>query len=151
MRPASGSPGDATSSETAFKYVYCIRPASIHRFAWQPADFSGCTPWNHDRIHDPGQQWRYSEVKKGRTYVWLVFGMDAITVYVFSELLSSTLYAIDVRTGTKTVSLSWHMFVHCFAEIPSHHLASLAYSISIVVVCFIPVAILYRKKIFLKV
>jgi predicted acyltransferase len=89
--------------------------------------------------------------KKRWTYVWLVFGMNAITVYVFAELLSSTLYAIDIHTGTKTVSLSWYMFVHCFAEIPSHPLASLAYSIAIVAICFIPVAILYRKKIFLKV
>ena len=88
--------------------------------------------------------------KKRWTYVWLVFGMNAITVYVFAELLSSTLYAIDMHTGTKTVSLSGYLFDHCFAEIPSHHLASLAYSISIVAVCFIPVAILYRKKIFLK-
>lgn len=89
--------------------------------------------------------------KTGWTYVWLVFGMNAIIAYVFSELLSSTLYAIDVHTGTKTVSLSWYLFAHCFAEIPSHHLASLAYSIGIVAACFIPVAILYKKKIFLKV
>jgi len=89
--------------------------------------------------------------KTGWTYIWLVFGMNAITAYVFSELLSSTLYAVDVHTGTKTVSLSWYLFAHCFAEFPSHHLASLAYSIGIVAMCFIPVAILYRQKIFLKV
>jgi predicted acyltransferase len=89
--------------------------------------------------------------KKGWTYIWLVFGMNAITAYVFAELLSSTLYAINIHAGTKTVNLSWYIFSHCFANIPSHHMASLAYSISIVAVCFIPVAILYRKKIFLKV
>jgi predicted acyltransferase len=89
--------------------------------------------------------------KTGWTYVWLVFGMNAITAYVFSELLSSTLYAINVHSGTTTVSLSWYLFAHCFAEIPSHHLASLVYSIGIIAMCFIPVAILYRKKIFLKV
>ena len=89
--------------------------------------------------------------KTGWTYVWLVFGMNAITAYVFSELLSSMLHAIDVHTGTKTVSPSWYVFTHCFSRIPSYHLASLAYSISIVAVCFVPVAILYSKKIFLKV
>jgi predicted acyltransferase len=89
--------------------------------------------------------------KKGWTYIWLVFGMNAITVYVFSELLASTLHAIHIHTGTETVSLSWDYFLHCFAEIPSHHLASLAYSISIVATCFIPAVILYRKRIFLKV
>jgi predicted acyltransferase len=89
--------------------------------------------------------------KTGWTYIWLVFGMNAITAYVIAELLSSTLYAIHVRTGTITVSLSWYLFDRCFSGIQSHHLASLAYSISIVAICFIPVAILYRKKIFLKV
>jgi predicted acyltransferase len=89
--------------------------------------------------------------KTGWTYIWLVFGMNAITAYVFSELLSATLYAIKVNSGTTTVSLSAYLFDHCFAGIPSHHLASLAYSITIVAICFVPVAILYRRKIFLKV
>jgi predicted acyltransferase len=89
--------------------------------------------------------------KKGWTYVWLVFGTNAITAYVFSELLSSTLHAIHIRMGPKTVNLSWYCFAHCFAAIPSRPMESLAYSISIVAICFVPVAILYRKKIFLKV
>jgi predicted acyltransferase len=77
--------------------------------------------------------------------------MNAITAYVFSELLSATLQAIEVHTGTTMVSPSWYVFTHCFSRIPSYHLASLAYSISIVAICFVPVAILYRQKIFLKV
>ncbi|HTU49131.1 MAG TPA: heparan-alpha-glucosaminide N-acetyltransferase domain-containing protein [Acidobacteriaceae bacterium] len=89
--------------------------------------------------------------KTGWTYIWLVFGMNAITVYVFSELLAATLYAIKVHSGTTIISLSAYLFDHCFSGIPSHHLASLAYSITIVAICFIPVAILYRQKIFLKV
>lgn len=89
--------------------------------------------------------------KTGWTHIWLVFGMNAITAYVFSELLSATLYAIRVQSGTTTVSLSAYLFDHCFAGISSHHMASLAYSITIVAICFIPVAILYRRKIFLKV
>ncbi|MGB8478671.1 MAG: heparan-alpha-glucosaminide N-acetyltransferase domain-containing protein [Acidobacteriaceae bacterium] len=89
--------------------------------------------------------------KTGWTYIWLVFGMNAITAYVFAELLSATLHAIEVHTGTQTVSPSWYVFTHYFSRIPSYHLASLAYSISIVAICFVPVAILYRKKIFLKV
>ena len=85
------------------------------------------------------------------TYIWLVFGMNAITAYVFSEFLSSALHVIAIHTRTEKVTLSEYLFVHCFAGIPSHHLESLAYSVAIVTVCFIPVAILYHKKIFLKV
>lgn len=89
--------------------------------------------------------------KKGWTYVWLVFGMNAITTYVFSELFASTLSAIHVHMGVVKVNLSWYIFLKCFAGIPSHHLASLAYSISFVVVCVVPAVLLYRKNIFLKV
>ena len=89
--------------------------------------------------------------KKGWIYVWLVFGMNAITAYVFSELLATTLSKIHVHMGTTKVNLSWYVFLKCFAEIPSHHLASLAYSISFVAACFVPTFLLYRKKIFLKV
>lgn len=89
--------------------------------------------------------------KKGWTYIWLVFGMNAITVYVFSELLASSLSAIKLHAGTETISLGWDYFVYCFEEIPSHHLASLGYSISIVAICFVPAVILYRKRIFIKV
>ncbi len=89
--------------------------------------------------------------KTGWTYVWRVFGMNAITAYVFSELLSSTLSEVKVHSGTATVSLSGYLFALCFSGIPSQHLASLAYSISIVAICFVPVAVLYRQRIFLKV
>ncbi|MEO6965114.1 MAG: heparan-alpha-glucosaminide N-acetyltransferase domain-containing protein [Acidobacteriaceae bacterium] len=89
--------------------------------------------------------------KKGWTYIWIVFGMNAITVYVFSELLASTLSAIHLRTAAGSTRLKAYIFGYSFAKIPSPHLAALAFSISFVAVCFIPVFILYRKKIFLKV
>ncbi len=89
--------------------------------------------------------------KKGWTYVWLVFGMNAITAYVFSELLATTLSKIPVYIGAAKINLSWYLYLKCFAGIPSHHLASLAYSMSFVALCFVPTFLLYRKKIFLKV
>ena len=89
--------------------------------------------------------------KNGWTYVWLVFGTNAITAYVFSELFATTLSKIHIHIGAAKVSLSSYVFLKCFMEIPSHHLASLGYSISFVVVCFVPTFLLYRKKIFLKV
>jgi predicted acyltransferase len=89
--------------------------------------------------------------KNGWTYVWLVFGTNAITAYVFSELFATTLSKIPMHIGAAKVSLSTYVFLKCFAGIPSPHLASLGYSISFVVACFIPNFFLYRKKIFLKV
>jgi len=89
--------------------------------------------------------------KKGWTYIWIVFGMNAIAVYVFSELFASAISQFHLHTATGSVRLKAYVFDHSFARIPSPHLAALAYSITFVAVCFIPVFILYRKKIFLKV
>jgi predicted acyltransferase len=89
--------------------------------------------------------------KRGWTYVWLVFGMNAITAYVFSELLASTFYAIKLRAGTATISLQETVYKAVFASIYSPEFASLVYAICFVVICFLPVAVLYQKKIFIKV
>lgn len=41
--------------------------------------------------------------KRGWTYFWLVFGTNAITVYVLSELLNPALNLIRVHAGTLTL------------------------------------------------
>ena len=89
--------------------------------------------------------------KRTWTYIWLVFGMNAITAYVFSELLASALYAIKLRAGTATISLQEAVFKKVFAGGYSPELASLAYAVCFVLICFLPVAVLYQKKIFIKV
>lgn len=89
--------------------------------------------------------------KRGWTYFWLVFGTNAIAVYVFSELLASTLYAIRVHTGAGKLTLQRYIFLHAFAPVHDLSLASLLYALCLVLVCFVPAAILYRKKIFIKI
>lgn len=92
------------------------------------------------------KQWR-----RGWTYPWLVFGSNAISAYVLSEFLSATLSSIHVHNGTGILNLQQYLFRNVFA--PGHGLAvaSLLYSICFVVVCFVPMAVLYHKKIFIKV
>jgi predicted acyltransferase len=90
--------------------------------------------------------------RKGWTWPWLVFGSNAIAVYMFSELMPGVLYNISIPSGAGRRSdlISW-IFVHTFAHIPDRGWAAFAYSVSFTAFCFIPVWILYRKKIFLKV
>ena len=92
------------------------------------------------------KQWR-----RGWTYVWLVFGSNAISAYALSEFLSANLGAIHVHTSGGTLKLQRYLFLRVFA--PGHDLAvaSLLYSICFVAVCFVPMAVLYHKKIFIKV
>jgi len=89
--------------------------------------------------------------RKGWTYVWLVFGSNAIAAYMFSELLPGTLDSITVTEQGRHLELGTWIFYHVFAHVPDPHWAAFSYSVSFAAVCFIPVWILYRKKIFLKV
>jgi predicted acyltransferase len=90
--------------------------------------------------------------RKGWTGIWLVFGSNAIAAYMFSELLPGVLDNVTVPDGpNRHAVLNFVIFEHIFAHIPNPHWAAFAYSVSFTAVCFIPVWILYRKKIFLKV
>jgi predicted acyltransferase len=90
------------------------------------------------------------EIQKQRKGLrpWLVFGTNAITVYVFAELFQSTLNAIHVHDS---LSLQRWLYLDILAMVPWPAWASLFYSICFVAVCYVPIAILYRKQIFIKV
>ena len=93
---------------------------------------------------------------KGRSawlvYPWLVFGSNAIVAYMISELLPGLLDFIRIPTaaGHHTTPLAWAM-THIFAQIPDPGWAAFAYAVSYTAVCFIPVWVLYRRRIFVKV
>jgi predicted acyltransferase len=92
--------------------------------------------------------------KKGWTWFWLVFGTNAIAAYVFSELLAAALYSIRVSLpgvpGSRT-TLSHALSLRLFDPIHPAGVGSLLYSICFVLVCWLPVLVLYRKKIFIKI
>ncbi|MDR3677179.1 MAG: heparan-alpha-glucosaminide N-acetyltransferase domain-containing protein [Acidobacteriota bacterium] len=88
---------------------------------------------------------------KGWMWPWLVFGSNAIVAYMFSELLPSGLGELRfMADGRRTDVLGW-LFRHTFAHIPDPGWAAFTYSVSFLAVCFVPVWVLYRKKIFVKV
>ncbi len=84
---------------------------------------------------------------RGWTFPWVVFGSNAIAAYVFSELLPALFN--DVHVGSQT--LGQVIYSHVFALVPDRAFGSLLYSLCYVAVCFIPVLILYRNKIFIKI
>jgi predicted acyltransferase len=90
--------------------------------------------------------------RKGWTWPWLVFGSNAIAAYMFSELMPGILYNISFTSasGKRTDLASWLAHLG-LAHIPDRGWAAFAYSVSFTAFCFIPVWILYRKKIFLKI
>jgi predicted acyltransferase len=86
--------------------------------------------------------------RTGWTWVWLVFGSNAIAAYMISELLPGVLQNIHVTPGTGAATF---VSDHVFAHIPDPGWAAFAYSVTFTAVCFIPVSAMYRRRIFLKV
>ena len=94
------------------------------------------------------------DVKKARKewgYPWLVFGSNAITAYMISELMAGALGAIHLTCHGAVTNLQRCIYQSAFQGVGSPAVGSLLYSLAYVAVCFIPNLVLYRKKIFLKV
>jgi len=82
-----------------------------------------------------------TDIKRHRrrwTRPFIVFGTNAIAGYVISELVGGW--------------LSWrgYTFLHSLAWMDSPALESLLHSLVVLILCFIPVWVLYQKRIFLK-
>src|SRR5271163_3613606 len=78
----------------------------------------------------------------------LVFGINAISAYILSELLSSVLSNIHVAPGVNVTEWAYRSILHV---IPDAAFASLLYSLAFVAVCWVPMYVLYRRRIFLKI
>ena len=94
-------------------------------------------------------------IGKGRAdwavYPWLVFGSNAIVAYMFSELVPDAIENIHITAdGHRTNPTAW-LVQHTLAHIPDRGVAAFAYSCIVAFVCFIPVWILYRRRIFVKI
>jgi predicted acyltransferase len=76
----------------------------------------------------------------------IIFGANAITVYVLGDVLAGVFYGIKIGGN----SLNMHFF-NIFTGIGlGDKFVSMLYAILYVCIIFIPALILYRKKIFIK-
>jgi predicted acyltransferase len=94
-------------------------------------------------------------IGKAILWPWLVFGSNAITAYVVSDLLVEIMLWIKVpdsfsTTGKPITAWLWS-YRHLFARSGSTDVTSLAFAVAFVAVCFLPNWLLWRKRIFLKV
>lgn len=95
--------------------------------------------------------WGRSRSGKAALWPWLVFGSNAITVYMISELLTGALRLIKFHSGRGLTDPPAWTYFHVFMQIHDPGWRALAYSVTYTAACFIPVWVLYRKRIFLKV
>jgi predicted acyltransferase len=92
---------------------------------------------------------------KALLWPWLVFGSNAITAFVISNLVVKIMLWIKVSdsfstTGKPVTAWLW-TYHHLFARNGSTNVTSLAFAIAVVAVCFLPNWYLWRNKIFLKI
>jgi predicted acyltransferase len=92
---------------------------------------------------------------KALLWPWLVFGSNAITAFVVSNLIVKIMLWIKVSdsfstTGKPVTAWLW-TYHHLFARNGSTNVTSLAFAIAVVAACFLPNWLLWRKRIFLKV
>jgi predicted acyltransferase len=80
-----------------------------------------------------------------------VFGSNAITAYVFSELLAAGLYTLAVHHNGTAMTLQQYIYQHWFFPIINPSFGSLMYAMGFVLVCFLPAVWMYQKKIFIKI
>ena len=78
----------------------------------------------------------------------LVFGTNAITAYVISELLAEVFGNIDVHAD---VNVQQALYRSIHNAVPNPSFASLLYSLLFVFLCWLATYSLYRKKIFIKI
>jgi len=95
--------------------------------------------------------WCRNGWSKGLVWPWLVFGSNAIAAYMISELIGSAIEMIRFTAGGHETNPLAYWHLHFLGHIPDPGWRAFAYSVSYTFFCFIPVWLLYRKKIFLKV
>jgi predicted acyltransferase len=95
--------------------------------------------------------WAKKGLGKGLIWPCLVFGSNAIAAYMFSELMPGVVGLINFTSGGKRMNGFGWVDAHVFSCIANPGWGAFAYSFSFMAICFIPVWLLFRKKIFLKV
>src|SRR5208337_4379756 len=95
--------------------------------------------------------WGQRGWSKALAWPWLVFGSNAIVAYVISDEIYVLLVQIHFTDAGKPSNPIRYVLHHVFTQIPDPGWRSFAYSVVYTAVCFLPVWLLYRKKIFVKI
>jgi predicted acyltransferase len=93
------------------------------------------------------------EVKgwRGWTKPFAVLGSNALTLYVVSSLLQKTLHRLSVTSSDgASISIARYVYLGYFAPFASPEAASALYAIASLVVPFVLLTWLYRRRIFLR-
>jgi len=85
------------------------------------------------------------------TRPFVIYGINAITVFFLSGILGRLLIMIKVSDGEKTVALQRYIFTHVFSGVGSPEFASLLYAMVWVIGWYAILYLMYKKNIVIKV
>ena len=88
---------------------------------------------------------------KAWTKPFAIFGVNALSLFIGSGVMSRLLGLIKIRSGDKYISLQKAIFQNVFLPIASPMNASLMFAISFILVWLFLMWLLYRKGIYIKV
>jgi predicted acyltransferase len=96
----------------------------------------------------------FIDIRKSRSWVQpaLVYGTNAITVFVLSGIFAKILYLIKFTTadGSSITLKSW-IYQYLYLSWLSDINASLAFAVTFIFIMYLLMLILYKKKIFIKI
>jgi predicted acyltransferase len=95
--------------------------------------------------------WGQSGWSKRLLWPWLVFGSNAIVAYIISDLLEGAIGLVPFTVSGHRYDALSYLYDYVFVPIGDPGWRALGYSVFYALVCFLPVWVLYRKKIFVKV
>jgi predicted acyltransferase len=85
------------------------------------------------------------------TKPFLIFGRNAITAYIVAWFVAVSLFLLHVPLNGKMRSGHDYIFARFFAPLGSPSFTSLLFALAFVLVCLLPIWLMDRKKIFLKI
>jgi len=95
-----------------------------------------------------------TDIKRWRgawTKPFLIFGRNSITLYVLAWLFEICLYLFSGQLYGERLNGHEYIFLRFFAPLGSPSFSSLLFSLAFVLACLIPIWLMDRKKIFLKI
>lgn len=83
-------------------------------------------------------------------YPFVAFGSNAITAYVISVLFSEASTNFHVTSGGRRMTWHGYIYTHFFTNLAAPKNASVLYAAFFTFICFLPILLLYRRRIFIK-
>jgi predicted acyltransferase len=97
------------------------------------------------------KHWQEGRIYRVLTKPFIIFGRNAIAAYIAAWLFAVLPYFLTLQVNGQKRHAAEYIFEHVFAPLGSPSFASLLFSLAFVLLCLLPIWLMDRKRIFLKI